>query len=60
MKFITFLLLFLTFRPTIDISKIFVVVLYHFMSILNWLSFKRSAYVRETINLDCHIRRSVY
>jgi hypothetical protein len=46
MKFITFLLLFLTFRPTIDISKIIVVVLYHCMSILNMLSFKRSAYVK--------------
>jgi hypothetical protein len=45
MKFVTFLLLFLTFRPTIDLSKIIVVVVYHCMSILNMLSFKRSAYV---------------
>ena len=45
MKFITFLLLFLTFRPTIDISKIIVVVTYHCISILNMPSFKRSAYV---------------
>ena len=47
MKFITFLLLFLTFRPTIDISKIIVVVVYHCMAILNMLTFKRSAYVRN-------------
>jgi hypothetical protein len=46
MKFITFLLLFLTFRPTIDISKIIVVVVYHCMAILNMLAFKRSAYVK--------------
>jgi len=46
MKFITFLLLFLTFRPTIDLSKLLVVIIYHLMSILNLLSFKRSAYVK--------------
>ena len=47
MKFITFLLLFLTFRPTIDISKMAVVAVYHCMSILNMLTFKRSAYVSK-------------
>lgn len=52
MKFVTFLLLFLTFRPTIDLSKIIVVVIYHCMSILNMLSFKRSAYVNNILNLD--------
>jgi hypothetical protein len=45
MKFLTFLILFITFRPNIDFLIVFVVVLYHFMSILNWLTFKRSAYV---------------
>lgn len=60
MKFITFLLLFLTFRPTIDISKILVVVVYHCMSILNMLSFKRSAYVKYYINpIDCIVRREI-
>ena len=45
MKFITFLLLFMNFRPTIDISIIMVVLIYHCMSVLNILTFKSSAYV---------------
>lgn len=58
MKFITFLLLFLTFRPTIDISKIFVVVVYHFMSILNFITFKRSAYLisSEEKSIRAHVK----
>jgi len=52
MKFLTFLLLFITFRPSVDLSIIFIVVLYHFMSILNWITFKRSAYVFRN-DIDC-------
>jgi hypothetical protein len=47
MKFVTFLLLFMTFRPNIDISKIVVVIIYHCMAILNMLTIKRSAYVNR-------------
>lgn len=58
MKFLTFLILFITFRPNIDFLIVFVVVLYHFMSILNWLTFKRSAYVIKIKNRLSHLWRS--
>lgn len=45
MKFLSFFFLILTLRPTMDISKILIIVFYISMLILTYLTFKRSNYV---------------
>ena len=52
LKFFQLLVLFISFRPTIDIKKILLVVLYFFMAFLTGIAYKRGAYmasINETI-----------
>ena len=44
-KFIQISLLFLMLSPTFDLSKLFLVSLFFFMSLLTYVGFKRSAYI---------------
>ena len=45
LKFFQLLVLFISFRPTIDIKKILLVVLYFFMAFLTGIAYKRGAYM---------------
>ena len=45
LKFFQLLVLFISFRPTIDIKKILFIVLYFFMAFLTGLGYKRGAYI---------------
>ena len=45
LKFFQLLVLFISFRPTIDIKKILFIVLYFFMAFLTGIGYKRGAYI---------------
>jgi len=45
LKFFQLLVLFISFRPTIDIKKILFIVLYFFMAFLTGIAYKRGAYI---------------
>ena len=45
LKFFQLLILFISFRPTIDIKKILFIVLYFFMAFLTGIAYKRGAYL---------------
>ena len=45
LKFFQLLVLFISFRPTIDIQKILFIVLYFFMAFLTGIAYKRGAYI---------------
>ena len=48
LKFFNLLVLFISFRPTIDIKKIFFVSLYFFMAFLTGIAYKRGAYITSS------------
>jgi hypothetical protein len=50
LKFVTFLLLFLTFRPIIDFFKILLILFFFCFSFVNWLTIKRSNFFISTTN----------
>ena len=51
-KFYNLLVLFITFRPTIDIKKIFFVSLYFFMAFLTGIAYKRGAYITSSNEIE--------
>ena len=51
-KFIQLLVLFISFRPTIDIKKILFIVLYFFMAFLTGIAYKRGAYIASMNRTD--------
>ena len=48
LKFFQLLVLFISFRPTIDIKKILYIVLYFFMAFLTGIAYKRGAYISSS------------
>ena len=48
LKFYNLLVLFISFRPTIDIKKIFFIALYFFMAFLTGIAYKRGAYITSS------------
>lgn len=51
-KFYNLLVLFITFRPTIDIKKIFFISLYFFMAFLTGIAYKRGAYITSSNEIE--------
>ena len=45
LKFYNLLVLFITFRPSVDIKKIFFIALYFFMAFITGIAYKRGAYI---------------
>ena len=52
LKFFQLLVLFISFRPTIDIKKILFIVLYFFMAFLTGIAYKRGAYIASMNEID--------
>lgn len=52
LKFFQLLVLFISFRPTIDIKKILFIVLYFFMAFLTGIAYKRGAYITSMNEID--------
>ena len=52
LKFFQLLVLFISFRPTIDIKKILFIVLYFFMAFLTGIAYKRGAYITSINEKD--------
>ena len=52
LKFFQLLVLFISFRPTIDIKKILYIVLYFFMAFLTGIAYKRGAYISSSNEKD--------
>ena len=52
LKFFQLLVLFISFRPTIDIKKILFIVLYFFMAFLTGIAYKRGAYIASINERD--------
>ena len=52
LKFFQLLVLFISFRPTIDIKKILFIVLYFFMAFLTGIGYKRGAYIASMNEID--------
>ena len=52
LKFFQLLVLFISFRPTIDIKKILFIVLYFFMAFLTGIAYKRGAYIASINETD--------
>lgn len=52
LKFYNLLVLFITFRPTIDIKKIFFIALYFFMAFLTGIAYKRGAYITSSNEIN--------
>ena len=48
LKFYNLLVLFISFRPTIDIKKIFFIALYFFMAFITGIAYKRGAYITSS------------
>ena len=58
LKFYNLLVLFISFRPTIDIKKIFFITLYFFMAFITGIAYKRGAYITSSneINKSAQIK----
>ena len=58
LKFYNLLVLFISFRPTIDIKKIFFIALYFFMAFITGIAYKRGAYITSSneINKSAQIK----
>ena len=52
LKFFQLLVLFISFRPNIDIKKILFIVLYFFMAFLTGIAYKRGAYITSMNEID--------
>jgi hypothetical protein len=52
LKFFQLLILFISFRPTIDIKKILFIVLYFFMAFLTGIAYKRGAYIASSNEIN--------
>ena len=52
LKFFQLLVLFISFRPTIDIKKILFIVLYLFMAFLTGIAYKRGAYISSMNEIE--------
>ena len=51
-KFYNLLVLFITFRPKVDIKKIFFIALYFFMAFLTGIAYKRGAYIASSNEIN--------
>ena len=58
LKFYNLLVLFISFRPTIDIKKIFFIALYFFIAFITGIAYKRGAYITSSneINKSAQIK----
>lgn len=59
-KIVTFMLLFISMRPQIDISKLLIIIHVYFVIILNMLTFNRAAYLMTAEASNPNARKQQY
>jgi len=59
-KVVTFMLLFITMRPEVDISKLLIIIHIYFVIVLNMLSFNRAAYLMTAEASNPDARKQQY